>query len=230
MPTLPDCSLQRGIVEAGCNIKFKTVDEVTKSRIRVLVVEDHPIVADGIVAILAKANDMVVAGRATNGVEAIELIKEHQLDIVLLDLRMPVIDGIGVASWINDSGSTARVVFLTMFHSEEDVSAAIRAGADAYLRKDTPAAEILKTIRRVHRRKERISHDRAREVAPSANLNSLELEILSLIVQGDDNRTIGAKLGLRTDAIKYHLRGLFSKLGVSKRAAAARRGIELNVG
>jgi DNA-binding NarL/FixJ family response regulator len=116
-----------------------------------------------------------------------------------------------------------------MFDSEKDVSQAIRAGADAYLQKDTPQAEILKTIRHVHRRKERISHKRARELAPSANtvdLNSLELEILALIVQGDDNRTIGVKLGLRTNAVKYHLRGLFSKLGVKKRAAAAWRAIE----
>ena len=205
------------------------MEEVNKPRIRVLVAEDHPIVADGIVAILAKAKDMVVVGRARDGAEAIELVKQHQPDIVLLDLRMPVVDGIGVARWINDSGSTARAVFLTMFDSEKDVSQAIRAGADAYLQKDTPAAEILKTIRHVHRRKERISNNRARELAPSANsvdLNSLELEILALIVQGDDNRTIGVKLGLRTDAVKYHLRGLFSKLGVKKRAAAARRAIE----
>ena len=204
--------------------------EVKKPRIRVLIAEDHPIVADGIVAILAKAKDIVVVGRASNGFEAIQLLKQHQPDIVLLDLRMPVVDGIGVARWISDSGSTARAVFLTMFHSEQDVSHAIRAGADAYLRKDTPAEEILKTIRHVHRRKQRISHHRAvKEDSASANsvdLNSLELEILALIVQGDDNRTIGIKLGLRTDAVKYHLRGLFSKLGVKKRAAAARRAIE----
>jgi DNA-binding NarL/FixJ family response regulator len=205
------------------------VDEIKKPRIRVLVAEDHPIVADGIVAILAKAKDIVVVGRARNGFEAIELLKQHQPDIVLLDLRMPVVDGIGVARWIRNSGSTARAIFLTMFHSEQDVNQAIGAGADAYLRKDTPGAEILKTIRHVHRRKRRISHNRARERAPSENavdLNSLELEILALIVQGDDNRTIGVKLGLRTDAVKYHLRGLFSKLGVKRRAAAARHAIE----
>jgi len=206
------------------------VDEVTKPRISVLVAEDHPIVADGIVAILARARDIMVVGRARNGAEAIELLKQHQPDIVLLDLRMPVVDGIGVARWINESGSSARAIFLTMFHSEKDVSEAIRAGADAYLRKDTPAAEILKTIRHVHRRKERISQNRAGESVLSENradLNSLELEILPLIVQGENNRTIGVKLGLRTDAVKYHLRGLFSKLGVKKRAAAARRAIEL---
>lgn len=198
-------------------------------RIRVLIAEDHPIVADGIVAILTKAKEMVVVGRARNGAEAIELVKQYQPDIVLLDLRMPVVDGTGVARWIKESGSTARAVFLTMFHSEKDVSQAIRAGADAYLLKDSPAAEILETIRDVHRRKKRTSLTRARAPAPSANsddLNSLELEILALIVQGDNNQTIGVKLCLRTDAVKYHLRGLYSKLGVKKRAAAARRAIE----
>jgi len=223
-------SLQRVIVVGGCNIRFKTVDQVTKPRIRVLIAEDHPIVADGIVAILAKAKDMVVVGRARDGAEAIELVKQHQPDIVLLDLRMPVVDGIGVASWINESGSTARAIFLTMFHSEKDVSQALRAGVEAYLLKNSPAAEILKTIRDVHRRKERILHNTTEKLAPSTSsvvLNSLESKILALVVRGDDNRTIGVKLGLRTDAVKYNLRGLFSKLGVKKRAAAARRAIEL---
>jgi two-component system, NarL family, response regulator len=205
------------------------VEEIKVPGIRVLIAEDHPIVADGILAILAEAKDVVVVGRARDGAEAIEMVKQHQPDVVLLDLRMPLVDGIGVARWISDSGSTARTVFLTMFGSEKDVSQAIRAGADAYLLKDTPPAEILKTIRRVHRTKERISHERPEELAQSASsadLDSMELQILALIVQGNDNRTIGAKLGLRTDAVKYHLRALFSKLGVRKRSAAARQALE----
>lgn len=197
--------------------------------IRVLVAEDHPIVADGILAILAKAKEIVVVGRARDGAEAIELVKQHQPDVVLLDLRMPLVDGIGVARWIRDSGSTARTVFLTMFRSEKDVNRAIRVGASAYLLKDTPATEILETIRRVHRGKDRNWHERAKELAQSPNsadLTSLELEILALIVQGNNNRTIGVKLGLRTESVKYHLRALFSKLGVRKRAAAARQALE----
>jgi len=197
--------------------------------IRVLVAEDHPVVADGIAAVLAKAKDMVVVGQARDGAEAIELLKRHQPDIVLLDLRMPVVDGIGVARWIKRSGSKARTVILTIFRSERDVRQAMQAGANAYLLKDTSPEEILKTIRRVHREKARILHEWGQALAPNVNaadLKPLELDILALIVQGHDNRTIGSHLGLGTDAVKYHLRGIFSKLGVRKRAAAARQAIE----
>lgn len=197
--------------------------------IRVLVAEDHPIVADGIVAILAKAKDMQVVGRAKDGAEAIELMKLHQPDIVLLDLRMPVVDGIQVMRWIKGSGLTARTVILTGFSRQSDVREAIRAGANAYLLKDVTGGEMLRTIRSVHRGKYRISGKRARELAAnvsSADLKPSEMEILALIVEGHDNGTIAAKLGLRKEAVKYHLKGIFSKLGVTKRGAAARQAIE----
>ena len=106
---------------------------------------------------------------------------------------------------------------------------AAQAGANAYLLKDASPGEILKTIRRVHGGKVGISREWAQELAPtmnSAELKPVELDILALVVQGEDNRTIGTKLGLATDAVKYHLRGIFSKLGVKKRAAAARKVIE----
>jgi DNA-binding NarL/FixJ family response regulator len=205
------------------------VNEAGTQKIRILVAEDHPIVADGIIAILAKAKDMVLVGQARNGAQTIELLKRHQPDIVLLDLRMPVVDGIGVATWIRRSGSVTRMVILTCFHGESDVSQAIRAGANAYLLKDTPAGEILETIRRVASGRGRISRERRRELVSdsnSAELTPLELGILALIVEGHDNQTIGTKLGLRTHAVKYRLRGLYSKLGVQKRAAAARQAIE----
>jgi two-component system NarL family response regulator len=171
----------------------------------------------------------MVIGLAKDGRQAIELLKRHQPDIVLLDLRMPLVDGIGVARWIKRSGSTTRAVILTSFQSETDVSQAVQTGASAYLLKDTSPAEMLKTIRRVHRGQSQISRQKAQELVPTVNradLKPLELKILGLILEGDDNRTIGTKLGLRTDAVKYHLRTLFSKLGVRKRAAAARQAIE----
>ena len=203
--------------------------ETNDPGITIVVAEDHPVVADGIIAVLAKAKDMVVVGRAKNGAEAIELLKRHEPDIALLDLRMPVVDGIEVARWIKSSGFDIRTVILTIFDSENDVNQAIQAGAKAYLLKDTPPSEILATIRRVHRRKVQISPER--NPAPRSNLNSIdlkpmELEILGLIVQGRDNRTIGSQLGVGTDTLKYYLKRLFSKLGVRKRTAAARQAIE----
>src|SRR5262249_30685069 len=163
------------------------VKELTQTAIRILIAEDHPVVADGIVAVLAKAKDMVVVGRARNGEEAIELLKRDEPDIALLDLRMPVVDGIGVANWIKRSGSNARTVFLTIFRSESDLSQAIEAGASAYLLKDASPSEILRTIRRVHRGKASISREWAKKLAPKVNspdLKPLELHILALIVQG----------------------------------------------
>src|SRR5262249_49918697 len=155
--------------------------------IRILIAEDHPVVADGIAAVLGKAKDMVIVGRARNGAEAIELLKQLQPDIALLDLRMPVLGGIGVANWIKRSGSKARAVFLTMFSDESDVGLAIEAGASAYLLKDASAGQILRTIRSVHRGKALISDGRAKELAPKANsadLKPLEVDLLALIVQG----------------------------------------------
>jgi DNA-binding NarL/FixJ family response regulator len=172
---------------------------------------------------------MVAVGQARNGADAIELLKRLQPDIALLDLRMPVVDGIGVVNWIMHSGSKTRTVILTMFDGESDISRAIQAGANAYLLKDTPAEEILNTIRRVHRAETAIVRELGQESAPkqnSADLKPVEMDILKLIVQGYDNRTIGSQLGLGANALKYLLRGLFSKLGVRKRAAAARVAIE----
>ena len=115
--------------------------------------EDHPVVADGIMAVLAKAKDIVIVGRARNGAEAIELLKQHQTDIALLDLRMPLVDGIGVMKWIKRAGSNTKPIILTIYGGESDVSLAIQAGANAYLVKDASPSEILKTIRSAHRGK-----------------------------------------------------------------------------
>jgi len=207
------------------------VTELEKRGIRILVAEDHPVVADGIVAVLERAEDMVVVGRARNGVEAIELAERHQPDIVLLDLRMPILDGIGVLRRIRCSDSKVRTVILTIFGSDSDVSQAIQAGANAYLLNDAPTDEILNTIRRVHRAEAAISRDWGL-VPPnvnSVNLKPVEMDVLKLIVQGHDNRTIASQLGLGTNALKYILRGLFAKLGVKKRSAAARQAIERGI-
>jgi two-component system NarL family response regulator len=202
---------------------------MNRSAIRIVVAEDHPVVADGIMAVLANAKDIEIVGQARNGAEAIELLRQHQPDIVLLDLRMPVVDAIGVMNWIKREGSNAKPIILTIYGGESDVSQAIEAGANAYLLKDTSPSKILMTIRRVHRRKVSISPARVTTSARRVNsidLNPMELELLTCIVEGYDNRRIASQLGLGLDAVKYHLRGLFSKLGVRKRAAAARQAIE----
>src|SRR5215831_15041053 len=115
LATISPASLRGAIVDCGWLLRFRMVTDMNKPPIRVLVAEDHPIVADGIVAILAKAKDMLIVGLARDGGEAIELLKQHQPDILLLDLRMPVVDGIQVMRWIKGSGLTARTIILTGF-------------------------------------------------------------------------------------------------------------------
>ena len=162
-------------------------------------------------------------------IDHVHMLIGQKPDIALLDLRMPVVDGIGVVRWIKRSGLSTRTVILTIFRGESDIRQAIQAGANAYLIKDTSTREILKTIRCVYGGEARISKHWGQGLAPngnSADLKPLELDILTLVVQGHDNRTIGSRLGLSTDAVKYHLRTVFSKLGVQKRAAAARQAIE----
>jgi two-component system NarL family response regulator len=205
------------------------VTEVDKPAIRIVVAEDHPVVADGIVAVLARAKDMVVVGQAKDGAEAIELLEQHQPDIALLDLQMPALDGIGVLNWMRRSGSKTRTVILTIFAGDRNIGRAIQAGASAYLLKDTPVDEILNTIRRVQQGETGISRQQGQGSMPklsSADLKPVETEILKLILQGDDNQTICSQLGLGANSLKYILRGLFSKLGVRKRAAAATAAIE----
>jgi len=203
--------------------------EIRGPGIRVVVAEDQPIVADGIAAVLTEAGDMEVVGLARNGEEAIELLRKCQPDVILLDIRMPVLDGIGVARWIKKSGSKVRTVILTVIRNANEMEEAIRAGANAYLLKDAPVDEILRTIRSVHHGKAPVSAKPGKAAAGSVNsgdLKPLELEILTLIVQGHDNRTIGTRLGLSLGNVKSLLRSLYSKLGVGRRAAAARQAME----
>lgn len=213
-------------------LNFWNVKQVEALPIKLLIAEDHPVVSDGVRAILSKAKDMVVVGQARDGASAIEMLKHLQPDIALLDLRMPIIDGIGVLRWLKNSKSSTGTIILSGFRSAHDVDGAFRAGANAYLLKDVSAVQLLKTIRRVHRSKSWISETMAREFAPNSksdDLNASELRILALVIEGHANRTIGLKLGLDADAVKYRLRRVFSKLGVTKRAAAAREAIERNL-
>jgi DNA-binding NarL/FixJ family response regulator len=202
------------------------VNESKREPIRVLIAEDYQIVADGIVKILSEAADIVVVARARDGAEAIRLIERHRPDIALLDLRMPLVDGLGVARWIQSSGSSAQAILLTGFQSERDVGDAIRAGVKAYLLKGTAPGEILSTIRQVHQGERSVASGLARQVEPPL-LNPLELKVLKFVVLGCNNQEIATAMGLRTDTVKYRLRGVFSKLGVKKRTAAARKAVEL---
>ena len=204
----------------------------TGRMIRVLVADDHVTVREGLVAMISRQPDMVVVDEAANGKEVVEQWRRHRPDITLLDLRMPVVDGIEALEEIRQQDGSARVLVLTTFDTDSDISRVIRAGAKGYLLKDAPREELLDCIRRVSAGETCIPQALVAKLAAgmsSQELTKRELEVLTLLASGKSNRVIGARLHISETTVKSHLRGIFAKLQVLSRteaiAAASRRGL-----
>ncbi|WP_050023741.1 response regulator transcription factor [Verrucomicrobium sp. BvORR034] len=200
--------------------------------IRVLVADDHVTVLEGLASIIGRQPDMEVVGQAANGREAVELWGRCQPDVALLDLRMPVLDGVGAIEEIRQRQPSARVVVLTTFDTDADISMAIKAGAKGYLLKDAPREELLACIRKVYAGETVISPSLVAKLASGlANepLTGRELEVLGLLAKGRSNKEIGTHLYIGETTVKSHLRSIFAKLNVLSRteavAAASRRGL-----
>jgi DNA-binding NarL/FixJ family response regulator len=200
--------------------------------IRVLIADDHVTVREGLVAIISRQTDMVVVGDAANGQEATELWLKHHPHITLLDLRMPVMDGVRATEEIRKHDSTAKIVILTTFDTDNEILRAIRAGAKAYLLKDSQREELLDCIRRVYRGETFITPSLVEKLAAGLSnqpLTSRELDVLTSLAQGLSNKEIGARLCITETTVKSHLRGIFSKLDVLSRteaiATASQRGL-----
>jgi len=199
-----------------------------KAKIRILVADDHAIVRDGIVSIVAGEKDLQLVAQAANGLEAVELVKKHLPDILLLDLRMPGKDGLEVIAQIQSLQLQTRVIVLTTFESEQDIHQALKAGARGYLLKDTPRPELLGAIRRVHRGETCIPPRISQKLVEKMNRTELtgrEVEILKLIAEGESNKVIGDKLGITEGTVKTHVKGLLKKLHVPGRTAAVREAV-----
>ena len=205
--------------------------------IRVLVADDHPIVRAGIVGLLADADDIIVVGEAADGAEAVAQARLVRPDVVLLDLRMPVLDGVAATSQIVAAG-LGRVLVLTTYESDEQILAAIGAGAAGYLLKASPSSEILAGVRAVAEGESALSplvaarlvhHVRTGPTEPvttPALLSPRELEVLRLVATGRTNAEIGRELYIGEATVKSHLLRVFAKLEVSDRTSAVMRGIE----
>jgi DNA-binding NarL/FixJ family response regulator len=204
--------------------------------IRVLVADDHPIVRAGIVGLLADADDIEVVGEAADGAEAVAQARLLHPDVVLLDLRMPVLDGVAATGQIVSAG-LGRVLVLTTYESDQQILAAIGAGAAGYLLKAAPATEILAGVRAVAEGESALSpsvaarlvrHVRTGPVeAPAASLLSpRELDVLRLVATGLTNAEIGRALYIGEATVKSHLLRAFSKLEVTDRTHAVTRAIE----
>lgn len=200
--------------------------------IRVLCVEDHPLVRKGIASMLANETDIELVAEADNGRDAVQLFRRLQPDVVLMDLRMRDLDGIETTRAIRDEFPNARVIALTSFGGDQDIYRALEAGVRGYLLKETAHTEVVDAIRRVHAGKRLMPQDvaeRLSEYFPQVLLTSRETRVLELVAKGLGNREIAQELGTASGTVKMHVQNVLDKLGASDRTHAVtiaiRRGI-----
>jgi two-component system NarL family response regulator len=193
------------------------------NKIRVLIADDHVMVREGLAAIVGRQPDMAVVGEAASGRDAVELSRIHRPDVTLLDLRMPILDGVSAIIKIRQGEPSARVVVLTTYDTDHDVSRAIGAGARGYLLKDAQRGELLECIRKVHAGEICISPALVAKLAQgfsSESLTARESEVLSMLARGKSNKEIGMNLYISETTVKSHLRRIFTKLNVLSRTEA----------
>jgi DNA-binding NarL/FixJ family response regulator len=202
------------------------------SPIRILVVDDHPIVRRGIAALIATESDMSLVGEAATGREALQQFRAHRPDITLMDLMMPEMCGVDAIIAIRAEYPEARFIVLTTYIGDVQVLRALKAGARSYLLKNSLYKELLETIRAVHAGKKSLSPEASFQLAEHAideALTPAEIRVLQLVAEGDANKEIAAKLSLSEGTIKGQLRNIMSKLGAKDRTHAAmialKRGI-----
>src|SRR5215471_14513348 len=209
-------------------MKAKAIPTANEAKTRVLVADDHPVVRHGVMANLKPQRDMTVVAEAGDGVEALALIKEHLPDVVLLDLRMPRMDGLDVLTEVNTAKLPSKVIIMTTFESEEDVHRAMKAGARGYLLKDSCQEEILEAIRRVNLGETYLPARIVQKVAEGMRkpeLSPREIEVLQCVAAGKSNKEIGAQLFIAEGTVKTHVKRLLEKLDVVGRTAAIREGV-----
>jgi DNA-binding NarL/FixJ family response regulator len=192
-------------------------------RIRVLVADDHPVVRTGLATVIAQEADLELVGEAENGARAVALFREHQPDVVLMDLRMPVLDGVQATRTITSEFPAACILALTTYEGDGDIRRALDAGARGYLLKDMLLTEVITAVRAVHRGERVIPPAVAvllAEHPPGGDLTDRELEVLTLVAQGLANKDVAGAIGRTDETVKEHLKNVFSKLRVTDRTEA----------
>jgi len=207
--------------------------------IRIVIADDHPVVRDGLAAILATQPDMEVVGEASNGHEVVALVAELKPDIVLLDLDMPELDGVATLYALREAQLHTRVLIFTAFNTDERIIAALEAGIQGYLLKGVPRAELFQAIRVIHRGGSLLQPIVASKLlrrvtqtpqeAPVPHLTAREKEVLAALARGLQNKEIAQLLQISERTVKFHISGMLSKLAVGNRtelvASAARLGL-----
>jgi len=200
--------------------------------IRIFSVDDHPLLREGIAALVNSQPDMVVAGEAATGAEALKLFKQLQPDVTLLDLRLPDTSGIDILIAIRTEFPDARIIMLTTFEGDVEIHRALQAGARGYLLKNMPPSELLDVIRQVHAGKKRIPPAIASQLAEHMSdetLTEREVEVLREVAGGNKNREIANKLFISEETVKVHIKHIMEKLGASDRTQAVTIGVRRGI-
>jgi len=205
-------------------------------RIRIVAVDDHPVVREGLVAMLQTQPDFEVVGEAGSGVDALTLVERSRPDVVLLDLELPGLDGVGVLKRLRERGASSRVIVFTVFDTDERIIAAVESGAAGYLLKGAPRSELFAAIRIVHGGGSLLQplvastvlrhvarQERGVSETPGVSLTPREQDVLGLLARGKSNKEIAAALGVTERTVKFHVSAIFTKLGVTNRTEAVTR-------
>lgn len=201
-------------------------------RIRVFSVDDHPLLREGIAAIINNQLDMHMIGQASNGKDAVQEFKKHQPDVTLMDLRLPDMSGIDAMIAIRAEFPEARIILLTTFEGDVEIKRALEAGARGYLLKSMPPKELVEVIRQVHAGKKRIPPQLAAQLAEHMSdqaLTTREIEVLGQIAAGNRNRDIAEQLFISEETVKVHVKHIMEKLGASDRTQAVAIGIRRGI-
>ena len=200
--------------------------------IRILTVDDHPMLREGIAAVLAGEQDMVLVAEASNGREGIEQFRTHHPDVTLMDVQMPEVNGIDAIVKIREEFPDARIIVLTTYTGDAQAARAFKAGAYGYLLKNMVRKELIDTIRTVHAGKKRIPSEIAIEMAQHHSDDALterEIEVLREVAAGNANKMVAQLLSISEETVKAHMRSILSKLGANDRThavtIAVKRGI-----
>jgi len=209
--------------------------------IKILIADDHPVVREGLISMIKREPDFKVVGEAANGIEAVNKTKELKPDVVLMDLRMPELDGVEAIRQISATVPGTRFIILTTYSDDEFIFKGIEVGARAYLLKDAPREDLFKAIRAVHRGESLIQPvvaskvlDRFAELsrqaqAPAEVLSEREIEVLALMAKGDANKEIAAQLHITDSTVKTHISSIFQKLNAKDRTEAVMQAIKRGI-
>ncbi|MDB4908509.1 MAG: response regulator receiver [Gemmatimonadetes bacterium] len=212
-------------VQGGARATMRIDDKAgpAGAPIRVLVADDHPVVRNGLAGVIAQQPELALVAEAPNGRLALERFREHRPDVVLMDLRMPDMDGVSAIKAIRAEFPDARILALTTYDGDVDIYRALEAGARGYLIKDMLLTDVLSAIRAVHRGERVIPTAVAAKLAeftPRTDLTPREVEVLQLVARGLSNRDVGGIIGRTDETVKVHLKNIFAKLGVADRTEA----------